>query len=644
MTFRIAVTGPSQKPQKSGFERARLQSCHKAPALVLLRSAVALVLLTLPLAAIRAQEPEPQQWPQDDDYGQQPASPQPQYAQPYSDPQQGYNSQPYGQQPGYGAQPGYGQPLAYGQPQGYAQAQGMNAEQLEQMAAPIALYPDALLAQILAASTYPAQVAAADEWLRSMGDAPAEQIAAGAAAQTGWDPSVKALTDYPQVLSMMNQNLPWTTALGNAYYNQPQDLLQTVQVLRQRAEAAGNLQSTPQEQVATNQGYITVAPANPQVVYVPTYNPWAAYGQPIAAYPDYQPLDAVGAIVGDAVQFGLSFAVSPYLAPFNLLGWGLDWLGHAILFDHDVWYSHSGSVRDWGFPHGGPRAFRGGEFARYGDRGGRFGGGYGQGGWNRYGNQSGFNRQQGFNRGGGQFPVARPAQGYENRYQGGYNRGSNYPVARPGQGYAGGSNRGYSGYGNQTHPAMPQQGGPRQYAYNRGPSAVGPQSYRGTPQSFAGHGQIYGSYGYGSQSYARPQQPSNYGQHSAFGSGAYSRGTPVYGGGGRNYGFSAPSRSYRAPTPSFGHGAGRPPSNAFAGNYGQSGHSGGFHLFGGGHNSQSFGGSSHSFGGGNHSFSGGGHSFGGGGHSFGGGGHSFGGGHSGGGHSGGGHSGGGHHH
>ena len=113
-----------------------------------------------------------------------------------------------------------------------------------------------------------------------MGNAPAEQIAAGADAQATWDPSVKALTAFPQVLDNLAGNLQWTTTLGNAYYNQPQDVLQTIQVMRERAQQAGNLQSTPQEQITDNSGSIDIAPANPQVVYVPTYNPWAVYGRP----------------------------------------------------------------------------------------------------------------------------------------------------------------------------------------------------------------------------------------------------------------------------------------------------------------------------------------------------------------------------
>ncbi|MGB6193964.1 MAG: DUF3300 domain-containing protein, partial [Terracidiphilus sp.] len=237
----------------------------------------ALVLfVTLPLCAQRSV----QYWPPDDPRG--PASsgsvqpqPIPSYspAGQYDSGQYGagqYNSGQYGpgqqypqvnpQQPytGAPAQQQYnGQPAQqYGQP---ATQQPLSADQLAQLIAPVALYPDALIAQILAASTYPAQIAAADQWLQSMGNAAPEQIAAAADAQSNWDPSVKALTAFPQVLSMLVRNLQWTTALGNAYYNQPQDVLQTIQVMRQRAEEAGNLQSTPQADVEQNQGYIDIA-------------------------------------------------------------------------------------------------------------------------------------------------------------------------------------------------------------------------------------------------------------------------------------------------------------------------------------------------------------------------------------------------
>jgi Protein of unknown function (DUF3300) len=326
--------------------------------------ALAMALLLLPIIRgelFAQQAPDNGQYAPDPQSGnQQPGNEQPSYEQPgYAQPQPS-SQQPYPQQaypaPGQtNPQPGYGQ----GQPQN---VQPLNAEDLEQLVAPIALYPDALVAQMLTASTYPEQVADADRWRQAQGYASPEQIAAGADAQP-WDPSVKALTAFPQVLAQMDQNLHWTTDLGNAYYNQPQDVLQAVQVMRQRARAAGNLQSTPQEAVNYDQGNIVLAPVNPQVIYVPVYNPWVVYGQPVAPYPGFSFLGAVGSFIGSsfgpaAVRFGLGIAMTAFThTPFGLLAWGLNWLTQSVLFHGSNYYSHSTTVADWGLPHGGPRAF-----------------------------------------------------------------------------------------------------------------------------------------------------------------------------------------------------------------------------------------------------------------------------------------------
>ncbi|HEY2858887.1 MAG TPA: DUF3300 domain-containing protein, partial [Terracidiphilus sp.] len=211
----------------------------------------------------RQQSPQPQgqqQYAQDQarQYGQQGYAQQ-QYPQQQYPQQQQYSQQENGRQ--NDNQPNYAE---QGQPQdgpddyppddnGAAPVQPtqapLSAQQLEQLVAPIALYPDQLVAQIMTAATYPAQITAADQMVRQMNGASADQIAQAANGQTSWDPSVKALTAFPQVLQMLDSNLQWTSALGNAYYNQPQDVMQTVQALRDRAQQAGNLQSTPQEQV-----------------------------------------------------------------------------------------------------------------------------------------------------------------------------------------------------------------------------------------------------------------------------------------------------------------------------------------------------------------------------------------------------------
>src|SRR5437879_3989503 len=126
------------------------------------------------------------------------------------------------------------------------QAAQETPEQLQQMVAPIALYPDALVAQILAASTYPAEVVEADRWMQQHTDLKGDQLAQEVNKQN-WDPSVKALTQFPTVLANLDKNITWTSGLGDAYTNQQPDVMNAVQVMRQRAQQSGNLQSTPQE-------------------------------------------------------------------------------------------------------------------------------------------------------------------------------------------------------------------------------------------------------------------------------------------------------------------------------------------------------------------------------------------------------------
>jgi len=145
-------------------------------------------------------------------------------------------------------------------------------EQLQQLVAPIALYPDSLVAQILSAATFPEQVVEADRWVQAHPDLKGEALGP-AVDQMNWDPSVKALTAFPSVLGNMDKNISWTSALGDAYYNQQQDVMDAVQVMRQKAEQAGNLKTTPQQVVTTQGSTVIIQPAAPDVVYVPAYNP-----------------------------------------------------------------------------------------------------------------------------------------------------------------------------------------------------------------------------------------------------------------------------------------------------------------------------------------------------------------------------------
>src|ERR1700677_1460575 len=164
------------------------------------------------------------------------------------------------------------------------QAAKQSPEQLQQLVAPIALYPDGLVAQILAGATYPEQIVEAGKWMDRHKEQTGEKLAKEVNKEK-WDASVKALTQFPAVLANMNQNLAWTSELGDAYINQKQDVAQAVQVMRQRAKAAGNLNTPSQETVNTQGPTIFIQPAAPDVVYVRIYDPWLTYGYPLAAFP-----------------------------------------------------------------------------------------------------------------------------------------------------------------------------------------------------------------------------------------------------------------------------------------------------------------------------------------------------------------------
>jgi hypothetical protein len=171
-------------------------------------------------------------------------------------------------------------------PQLQSAPQRLAAAEINQLVAPIALYPDALVAQILAASAVPLQVVEADRFVKRSAGMPPQELAHAADAQP-WDPSVKALTAFPAVLANMSNNLAWIDNLGAAYYNQPQEVMGSVQAMRQRAYAAGTLRTTPQEAVIYQPGNIVIQPVSPTIIYVPVYNPWVVYGAPVPVYAAY---------------------------------------------------------------------------------------------------------------------------------------------------------------------------------------------------------------------------------------------------------------------------------------------------------------------------------------------------------------------
>jgi hypothetical protein len=166
-------------------------------------------------------------------------------------------------------------------PWGFAQdrpaARQFRQEELDQMLAPVALYPDSLLAQILMAATYPLELVQADRWTKANRNLGGDQLN-DALDQKEWDPSVKALVPFPQVLSMMSERLEWTQKLGDAFLDQQDEVMDTVQRLRARAQAAGNLRDTEEQRVMAEDGGIVIEPVNPEVVYVPVYDPTVIYG------------------------------------------------------------------------------------------------------------------------------------------------------------------------------------------------------------------------------------------------------------------------------------------------------------------------------------------------------------------------------
>ena len=202
--------------------------------------------------------------------------------------------------------------------------------QLEQLAAPIALYPDPLLGSILAASTYPLEVVEAARWLDDPANAALTGDALDAALEAQrWDASVKSLVPFASVLRNMDTNLEWTEQLGDAFLSQPADVMDAVQRLRQRALAQGALTSTPQQTVTTDQNVITIEPANPDLVYVPYYVPTIYGPWPWPAYAPYDFGVPPGVFIGGAL-IGFGIGIGFFEGPWGW--WGCNWHGHGIVY------------------------------------------------------------------------------------------------------------------------------------------------------------------------------------------------------------------------------------------------------------------------------------------------------------------------
>jgi Protein of unknown function (DUF3300) len=198
-------------------------------------------------------------------------------------------------------------------------AQTFKPEEIEQIVAPIALYPDSLLSQIFMASTYPLEIVEASRWAKQNKNLKGDALAQALEKQN-WDPSVRSLVNFPDVLSKMSDKLDWTQKLGDAFLSQQKEVMDAVQRLRAKAEAAGNLKTTEQQKVIVEEKVIKIEPASPQVVYVPTYNPTVVYGAwPYPAYPPYPWYPPGYAFGASMLAFGTGVALGA--------AWGYAWGG-----------------------------------------------------------------------------------------------------------------------------------------------------------------------------------------------------------------------------------------------------------------------------------------------------------------------------
>ena len=260
-------------------------------------------------------------------------------------------------------------------------------EQIQALVAPIALYPDALVAQVLSAATFPDQVALAQNWVLEHKNLSGDELMKEVDKQD-WDPSVKALAAFPSVLDNMAKNLAWTSELGEVYHFQPKDVMTAVQTLRAKAQASGNLKSTPQVTVVQQSpSTIVIEPANPQVVYVPQYNPTVIYGTPYVV-PGYTVGEVAAASV---ISFGAGIAIGALFAggcchTWGWNTWNMNWHGGYVgyaghpYYGSAAWHGAYGAYGYHGYGYGGAAAYHGAYGSAAGYRGYTANGNYHTGG------------------------------------------------------------------------------------------------------------------------------------------------------------------------------------------------------------------------------------------------------------------------
>jgi Protein of unknown function (DUF3300) len=249
------------------------------------------------------------------------------------------------------------------QASGGTDAAPSSAAELQALVAPIALYPDSLVAQILTGSTYPDEIAIANYWLEQNSSLTGSALMQAVDKQT-WDPSVKALTQFSSVLENMAKNLSWTSSLGEAYHNQQADVMTAIQTLRAQAKSKGNLKTTSQITVVQQSPQtIVIQPTNPQIVYVPQYNPTIVYGTTYvipAGYvaPTYSTGDVIAAgLIGFGAGIAVGAMMSGGCCGWGYSSWSCGWHGTAVVYHGGAYYGNAG----W---HGG--YYNGGYHNNYG--------------------------------------------------------------------------------------------------------------------------------------------------------------------------------------------------------------------------------------------------------------------------------------
>jgi hypothetical protein len=317
------------------------------------------------------------------------------------------------------------------------------------------------VAQILAASSYPTQIVEAHRFLDQNPDLKGRALG-DAIDQQDWDPSVKAICQFPSVLANLDKDLSWTQELGDANYNQSADVMQAIQYMRHKAQDAGNLKTTPQQRVIDrDDDQVEIDPGDPDTVYVPQYNPAFVYGYPVGVWPGFYPWWGFG---GPYISFGFGFPISPFFGfGWGWHGWGLGWGFHGGVFfgGHPYAWHGGGFYSHNAFVHGNYRGFSRGGYGARGYAGGHgyaargYAGGHGYAG-RGYASNRGFSGNRGYagadNHGGvqGHAPSGASHSGGQSHSSGGHSSPSG-GHSSGGGGHSSGGGGGHSGGGGHGH-------------------------------------------------------------------------------------------------------------------------------------------------------------------------------------------------